>query len=50
MQVPTGGIVRDPRKAAEPVTSCINGRENSGTDSIVWMREENILIGIFRIP
>ena len=34
---------RPARCAAEPVTLI---REDSGTDSIVWMREENILIGI----
>ena len=56
VKVPTGGIVRDPHIAAEPVTSCHLGgvsdvnisvqsderdqRKNSGTDSTVWMREE----------
>ena len=33
MQFPTGGIVRDLRLQLN--------RCNSGTDSIVWMREEN---------
>ena len=37
-EFPTGGKVRDPRKAADPVTGT---SQNSGTDSKVWMREEH---------
>ena len=48
MQVPTGGIVRELLYSSR--TGDFLVRRNSGTDSIVWMREENILIGIFRIP
>ena len=38
LEFPTGGKVRDPRKAADPVTDT---SQNSGTDSKVWMREEH---------
>ena len=38
LEFPTGGKVRDPRKAADPV---IGTSQNSGTDSKVWMREEH---------
>ena len=38
MQVPTGGIVRELRSSSRTGDFLI--RRNSGTDSIVWMREE----------
>lgn len=37
-EFPTGGIVRDPLRAADLVTGTIR---NSRTDSKVWMREEH---------
>ena len=37
-EFPTGGIVRDPRMAADLVTG---SSQNSRTDSKVWMREEH---------
>ena len=36
MQVPTGGIARE-RESVDPVSFYLN---DSGADSIVWMKEE----------